>query len=152
MICLSWTYKIVSYKEFSKSRTMLACVPTSSACQSASMTAWFTCQHACMPAWFMCQHACMLMYQKHANFSFLCANVQIKVPTCHTTCHFFFNLVFQQDKWCASFSTWHANVPKDMPSFQIVLLQNAKGNFYTLLLYKKLYILLDIIVKYICIC
>ena len=68
---------------------MLACVPTSSACQSASMTAQFTCQHACMPAWFTCQRACMLMYQKHANFSFLCANVQIKVPTCHTTCHFF---------------------------------------------------------------
>ena len=46
-----------------------------------------------------------------------------------------------------------ANVPKRMPTFQAFLLRNAKGNFSTLLLYKKFYIILDIIVVHIiCIC
>ena len=39
-----------------------------------------------------------------------------------------------------------ANVPKGMLIFQTFSLQNAKGNLYTLLLYKKFYIILDIIV------
>ena len=42
-----------------------------------------------------------------------------------------------------------ANVPKRVSIFQTFLLQDAKGNFYSLLLYKKLYILLDIIVIHI---
>ena len=45
---------------------------------------------------------------------------------------------------CANISTWRDNVRKVVP-FQTVLLQNAKGNFHTLLLYEKFYILLDII-------
>ena len=44
----------------------------------------------------------------------------------------------------ASFSTWRIKVPngvpKDVPIFRTLLLRNAKGNFYTLLLYKKFYI------------
>ena len=36
-------------------------------------------------------------------------------------------------------------MPKGMQIFQTFLLRNDKGNFYTLL-YKKLYIILDIIV------
>ena len=47
---------------------------------------------------------------------------------------------------CANVSTWGAQVPKGVPIFQTFLLRNAKGNFYTLLLYKIFYILLDIIV------
>ena len=49
--------------------------------------------------------------------------------------------------------TWlRANVVY-MPNFQPFLLQNVKGNLYTLLLYKKFYIILDIIVTLIiCIC
>ena len=44
-------------------------------------------------------------------------------------------------------------MPKGMPIFQAFLLQNARWNFYTLLLYRKFYILLDIIVIHIiCIC
>ena len=43
-----------------------------------------------------------------------------------------------------------ANVPKGMLIFQTFSLQNAKGNLYTLLLYKKFYIILDIIVIHIC--
>ena len=40
-----------------------------------------------------------------------------------------------------------------MASFQTILLRNVKGNFNTLLLHKKFYIVLDIIVKHmICIC
>ena len=40
-----------------------------------------------------------------------------------------------------------------MPNFQTFLLQNAKGNFYILSLYKKSYIILDIIVIHmICTC
>ena len=46
----------------------------------------------------------------------------------------------------ANVLTWRANVPKRVSIFQTFLLQYAKGNFYSLLLYKKLYILLDIIV------
>ena len=44
---------------------------------------------------------------------------------------------------------WRANVPKGVPIFQTFLLRNAKWNFYTLLLYRKFYILLDIIVIHI---
>ena len=54
------------------------------------------------------------------------------VPMCHKTCQCF-NLACQR-------------VPKRVSIFQTFLLQYAKGNFYSLLLYKKLYILLDIIV------
>ena len=45
------------------------------------------------------------------------------------------------------FTCQHANKSvKCAPIFQTFLLQNAKGNFYTLSLYKKYYIILDIIV------
>ena len=45
------------------------------------------------------------------------------------------------------------NVSTGVPIFQTFLLQNVKGNFYTLLLYKKFYITLDTIVIHImCIC
>ena len=60
------------------------------------------------------------------------------VLTCHTAC--------QCAKWRVKFWTWRTNVPKGVSIFQTFLLRNAKGNFYTLSLYKKLYILLDIIV------
>ena len=43
-------------------------------------------------------------------------------------------------------------MPKGWPIFQIFLLRNAKGNFYTLLLYKKFYILLIVVIHVICIC
>ena len=59
----------------------------------------------------------------------------------------------QRAKWCANFSTRRANVPKGIPIFQAFLLGNAKWNFYTLLLHRKFYILLDIVVIHIiCIC
>ena len=98
------------------------------------MPAWFTCQLACVPAWFMCLRVCVPKFQKRANFSFLRANVL----TYQTACQF---------------SIWCANVPKGVQIFQTFILQSAKGNFYTLLLYKKFYIILDIIViNIICIC
>ena len=40
-------------------------------------------------------------------------------------------------------------MPKSVPIFQTFLLQNAKGNFYILLLYKEFYIMLDIILIHI---
>ena len=89
--------------------------------------------------------------QRCAHFSFFRANVSINVPTCHMACHCF-NLWCQRAKWCTNFSTRPANVPKGVSIFQTFLWRNAKGNFYTLLLYKKFYILLDIIVIQICIC
>ena len=49
----------------------------------------------------------------------------------------------------ANFSTWRANLPKVVQIFLIILIRNAKGNLYTLLLYKKFYIILHIIVIYI---
>ena len=44
----------------------------------------------------------------------------------------------------ANVLTRRANVPYSVPKSHF--LRNAKGNFYTLLLFKKFYILLDIIV------
>ena len=60
-------YKIPVY-EFAKWRVKRAYVPK-----------WSTCQRACVPAWFTCQSACVPTCQKLANFSFLGANVPIKV-------------------------------------------------------------------------
>ena len=59
------------------------------------------------------------------------ANMPVNVTSCHTASQYF-NLACQLTKRRADFS----NIP----------LRNAKGNFYTLLLYKKFYIILDIIV------
>ena len=71
-------------------------------------------------------------------------NVPINMPTCHTACQYF-RLVCQRAKRHANFSNWFVNLPT-------FLLRNDKGNFYTLL-YKKFYIILDVIVIHIvCIC
>ena len=76
--------------------------------------------------------------QKRINFSFLRANVPINVLTCHTMCK------------CFNLTCQHA---KSHRNFQIVLLRNAKGNFYTLLLHKKFYNLFNIIILHIvCTC
>ena len=56
------------------------------------------------------------------------------VPTWQLTC--------QRAKRRANFSTWRANVPRSVPIFQTCFLQNTKRNFYSLLLYKKFYIIL----------
>ena len=136
---------IIWEKEFAKSRAMLACVPASSTCQRAYVPPWFTCERACVPPWFTCQRTCVPTCQKRAKFSFY-------LPTCQTACHCF-NLACQRAKRRANFSTWRANVSKGVPIFQTFLVRNAKENFCTLLLYKKLCILLDIIVIHIiCIC
>ena len=47
--------------------------------------------------------ACLPTHQKSANFSFLCANEPIKVPTCHTPCQCF-KLACQRVKKCINFS------------------------------------------------
>ena len=76
----------------------------------------------------------------------------INLPTYHKA-YQFFNLACQRAKQRANFSTWRANVPKRVPIFQTFLLPNAKGNLYTLLLYKKFYIILDIkLISILCIC
>ena len=80
----------------------------------------------CVPT---CLHASVFYVPtcQRASFSFLRANVPINVPM----------------HQCA----------KGVPIFQTFRLWNAKGNFYTLLLYKKFYIILDVIVIHnICIC
>ena len=83
-------------------------------------------------------------------------NSYFYVPKCCTACHCFI-LTCQSAKWRANFSTWRANVTKAVPFFKHfcyqVQMQFSKKNFYTLLFYKKFYILLDIIVTHIiCIC
>ena len=76
--------------------------------------------------------ASVSMCQKRTNFSFLRAKRAIRR---------------------ANFLTWRAHIPKSMPIFQIFLLGNAKGNFYTLLLHEKFYFILDIIyIQIMCIC
>ena len=94
--------------------------------------------------------------QTRAHFSFLHANMPINVSTRQRCANYstwranmpkvsqFFNLTCQRPKRHANFSFWRANVPL----FWTFLLQNAKGNSCTLILYKKFYIILDIIVIY----
>ena len=88
----------------------------------------------CVPAWSTCPRANVSINiptcQRYANYSTWLADVP-------TACQFL-NLACQRAKWRANYSFWCANVLK------VVL--NFKGNFYTLLLYKKFYIILDIIV------
>ena len=98
---------------------------------------WSTYQPVCGPAWFTCQCACVPTCQERRIVSFLRANgiydvpiFQLGVPIWHTAC-----LIYQLGvPMCQK----HANFP-------IFLLQNAKGNFNTLFLHKKFYIILDII-------
>ena len=131
--------KIQFFHEFAESRAMNACVIT---CLRATR---FACQRVCVPAWFTCQCACVPICRKRANFLFY---MLINVPTCHMACQCF-NLACQRTKWCGEFWTWSTNVPKGVSSFQTFLSRKAKGNFCTLLLYKKFYILLDIAVIHI---
>ena len=105
----------------------MPCVP----CHA--MATWSMCQWACMPVWITCQRACMPKCQKRSNFTFLPANKPINMPMCSRACHCF-NLACQFAKRLANFSTWHANVPKGMPIFQIFPLWNAKENVFTILL------------------
>ena len=71
---------------------------------------------------------------------FMCQ--RITVPMHKATC-----------QWCVGFSTWHPNVPNDVPIFhfgmptwqKVCQFFKYSSNFYTLLLYKKFYIILDII-------
>ena len=92
------------------------------------MPMWSACQRACVPTWFMCQCACIPAW-------FTCQPVC--VPTCQKR---------------ANFSFLHVNVLMNVPIFQTFLLWNAKGNLYTLFLYKKFYIILDMILIHMCIC
>ena len=103
----------------------------------------------CMPAWSTCPRTNVSINvptcQRCANYSTWCANVP-------TACQFL-NLACQRAKWHANFSFWHANLPEGMLNFQTFLLRNAKGNFHTLMVYKKFCIILDIIVIHMtCIC
>ena len=99
---------------------------------------------ACVPKWSMCQrglHANVLACQRG-----LCANVPKACQLIFFTC--------QRANKCDHVPS---GVPKGMLKgmaiFQTFLLRNAKENFYTLLLYKKFHILLDIILIHImCIC
>ena len=114
---------------------MCACIPTQSTYQRVCVPAWFTCQRACELVWFTGQ--------------------RVGVPkACHllifTCLHAIRSVIVLS--WWDNFSTWRTNVPKGVPIFQLLALPNTKKNFYTLLLYKKLYILLDIRVIHTCIC
>ena len=108
------------------------------ACQCGLCANVLTCQRAYVPAWFTCQCACVSTCQSVPSSHFY-------VPTCQKTC--------QRAIRRASVSTWHVNVPSGVLIFQTFLLRNVKGNLYALLLYKKFYIILDIIViNIICLC
>ena len=65
----------------------------------------------------MYQRPCVPTYQKCVNFSFLCVNVPIKVPTCHTVCQCF-KLACQGVKRRANFSTHRVNVPNVCQFFE----------------------------------
>ena len=89
---------------------------------------------ACQLLIFMCQRA-----NKSANVSYGASMFQTGVSTCQTGCQFFKS---------------SCQRAKRMPIFRIFLLRNLWGNFYTLLLYKRFYIILVgiIFIYIICIC
>ena len=126
-------------------KSLLNRVPCVPACQRDLRAKVLACQRGLRANVLACQRGLRANVPacQRAKFSYLRVNVPKNVPTCHKACQCF-NLACQRANRCASFSTWRANVPKSVPIFQTFLLRNAKGNFYTLL-YKKSYIILDII-------
>ena len=74
----------------------------------------------------------------------LCANVpkacQLLMCTCQRAIR-----GANVSTWRADFSTWLANVPKDVPNFQACLLRNAKSKFLYFIIIKKFYSILNII-------
>ena len=74
----------------------------------------------------------------------LCANVpkacQLLMCTCQRAIR-----GANVSTWRADFSTWLANVPKDVPNFQACLLRNAKSKFLYFVIIKKFYSILNII-------
>ena len=74
----------------------------------------------------------------------LCANVpkacQLLMCTCQRAIR-----GAHVSTWRADFSTWLANVPKDVPNFQACLLRNAKSKFLYFIIIKKFYSILNII-------
>ena len=96
----------------------------------------------CLPASVIYVPTCL-----RANVSKACQraksvqNSHFYVPMFQETC--------QRAIRRANVSTSRDNLSKDVPIFETFLLRNAKGNFYTLILYKKFYIILDIIVIHI---
>ena len=98
------------------------------ACQRVLRVCMLTCQNVCQ--------LLILIYQRaHKR-----ANVLYGVCQC-------LNLTCQSDRRRANFSTWLANAPKGVPIFQTFLLWNTKGNLCTSQkTYKKIYIIIDIIV------
>ena len=127
----------------------------------------------CVPACHRGLHANVLAYQHGLRANVLACQRAKSVPTSYfyvPTC-----LRANEPKACqlliftcqrviqrAIVLFQRANVPNGVPIFQLdvptcqffqtFLLRSAKGNFYTLLLHKKLYILLDIIVIHIIKC
>ena len=103
----------------------------------ACVLEWFTCQRACAPVSFTCLRANVLKACKLLIFTCQrvnkCVNVEYGVPM--------FNLACQRAKRYANF----LNIP--------LTKERLRGNLYTLLLYKKFYVTLDVIVIHIvCIC
>ena len=100
-----------------------------------------TCQRGLPANVSVCQHGL------RANVPACQSGLRASVPVCQRaknipTSHFYVQTCHKR-----------ANVSTGVPIFQTFLLQNVKRNFYTLLLYKKFYITLDIIVIHImCIC
>ena len=122
----SWWWVVLSgfvlLLELAKSRAMYAYVPT---CWRPRCANVFGASVACQRA--------KSMSPSH-----------FYVPTCKKTCR---RALRRSNIW-----TWRANVPKSVLVFQTFLLRNAKGNFYILLLYKKFYIILDILIHIMCTC
>ena len=97
-------------------KSLLNRVPFVPACQSASVPAWFRCQV------LACQRGLRAKSVPGSHFY---------VPTCQKTC--------QRAIRLANVSTWHANVPNDVPIFQLCLptcqraCQLFKHSYYELL-------------------
>ena len=89
----------------------------------ACVPKWYTFEHACVAAWYTCQRVCAPTCQKRANFSFLHANVPYGVPLFYL----------------------------DVPTCQMVcqFFKHFCDQVLRMLSYKRLYILLDILVIHI---
>ena len=119
-------------------------MPCVTACQRGLRANVLACQCGSRANVLACQRGLSANVPKACQVLIFTCKRAKNVPTYHKACQCF-NLACQHAKRRANFSTWHANVPKSVPIFQTFLLRNAKANFYTLLLHKNFYNILDII-------
>ena len=100
---------------------------------------YWVCQIAC--------HACLLRNVVSVPTYLRISGVY--VPSCQKACQILVPINISTCHMRANDSTWTPNISNGVSIFWTFLLRIDKQNFYNLLLYKKFYMILDVIVIYI---